>query len=66
MFKGNPHKGWFDITLQFNNLLFKNSNGLNKKLSQVMDCPLPTNNTYTIMSTKLAHTQIYKIIVNTT
>ena len=40
--------------------------GLNKKLSQVMDCSLPTNNTHTIMSTKLAHTHIYKIIVNTT
>jgi hypothetical protein len=32
--------------------------GLDKKLSQLMDCPLPTNNTYLIMSTKIAHTQI--------
>ena len=40
--------------------------GLNKKLSQVMNCPLPTNNTHTIMSTKLAHTKIYKIIFDTT
>ena len=32
--------------------------GLDKKLSQLMDCPLPTNNTHIIMSTKIAHTQI--------
>jgi hypothetical protein len=32
--------------------------GLNKKLSQLMDCPLPTKNTHIIMSTKIAHTQI--------
>jgi hypothetical protein len=32
--------------------------GLNKKLSQLMDCPLPTNNTHIIMSTKIAYTQI--------
>ena len=25
--------------------------GLDKKLSQLMDCPLPTNNTHIIMST---------------
>jgi hypothetical protein len=31
--------------------------GLDKKLSQLMDCPLPTN-THIIMSTKIAHTQI--------
>ena len=31
--------------------------GLNKKLSQPMDCPLPTNNTHIIMSTKIAPTQ---------
>ena len=30
--------------------------GLDKKLSQLMDCP--TNNTQIIMSTKIAHTQI--------
>jgi hypothetical protein len=28
--------------------------GLEKKLSQLMDCPLPTNNTHIIMSTKIA------------
>ena len=32
--------------------------GLDKKLSQLMDCPLPTNKTHIIMSTKIAHTQI--------
>jgi hypothetical protein len=32
--------------------------GLHEKLSQLMDCPLPTNNTHIIMSTKTAHTQI--------
>ena len=35
--------------------------GLDKKLSQLMECPLPTNNTYNthiIMSTKITHTQI--------
>ena len=32
--------------------------GLDKKLSQLMDCPLPTNNTHIIMSTKITHTQI--------
>jgi hypothetical protein len=31
--------------------------GLDKKLSQLMDCPLSTNNTHIIMSTKIAHTQ---------
>jgi hypothetical protein len=30
--------------------------GLDKKLSQLMDCPLPTNNTHIIMSTKITHT----------
>jgi hypothetical protein len=34
--------------------------GLDKKLSQLMDCPLPTNNTHIIMSAKIAHTQIYQ------
>ena len=29
--------------------------GLNKKLSQLMDCPLPTNNAHMIMSTKIPH-----------
>ena len=29
--------------------------GLNKKLSQLMDCPLPTNNAHIIMSTKITH-----------
>jgi hypothetical protein len=29
--------------------------GLDKKLSQLMDCPLPTNNTNIIISTKIAH-----------
>jgi len=38
--------------------------GLDKKLSQLMDCPLLTNNTHIIMSTTIAHTQIY-IIFNT-
>ena len=32
--------------------------GLDKKLSQLMDCPLPTNNTHIIMSTKITYTQI--------
>ena len=32
--------------------------GLDKKLSQLMDCPLPTNNTHIIMSIQIAHTQI--------
>jgi hypothetical protein len=32
--------------------------GLDKKLSQLMDCHLPTNNTHIIMSTNLAQTQI--------
>ena len=32
--------------------------GLDKKLSQLMDCPLPTNNTHIIMSTKIEHTKI--------
>ena len=32
--------------------------GLDKKLSQLMDCPLPTNNTHLIMSTEITHTQI--------
>jgi hypothetical protein len=32
--------------------------GLDKKLSQLMNCPLPTNNTHIIMLTKIAHTQI--------
>jgi hypothetical protein len=32
--------------------------GLEKKLSQFMDCHLPANNTHIIMSTNLAHTQI--------
>ena len=32
--------------------------GLDKKFSQLMDCPLPTNNTHIIMPTKIAHTQI--------
>jgi len=36
----------------------KTAMGLDKKLSQLMDCPLPTNNTHIIMSTKIAHTQI--------
>ena len=27
--------------------------GLDKKLSQLMDCPLPTNNTHIIMSKKI-------------
>jgi hypothetical protein len=31
---------------------------LDKKLSQLMDCPLPTNNTHIIMSIQIAHTQI--------
>jgi hypothetical protein len=31
---------------------------LDKKLSQLMDCPLPTNNTHIIMSTNITHTQI--------
>ena len=31
---------------------------LDKKLSQLMDCHLPTNNTHIIMTTNLAHTQI--------
>jgi hypothetical protein len=39
-------------------LLFGTAMGLDKKLSQLMDCPLPTNNTHIIMSTKIAHTQI--------
>jgi hypothetical protein len=29
--------------------------GLDKKLSQLKDCPLPTNNTHIIMSTKITH-----------
>ena len=29
--------------------------GLDKKLLQLMDCPLPTNNTHIIMSAKMAH-----------
>ena len=29
-----------------------------KKLSQLMDCPLPTNNTHIIMSTKITHTNV--------
>jgi hypothetical protein len=36
----------------------KTAMGLDKMLSQLMDCPLPTNNTHIIMSTKIAHTQI--------
>ena len=32
--------------------------GLDKNLSQLMDCPLLTNNTRIKMSTKIAHTQI--------
>ena len=32
--------------------------GLDKKLSQLMDCPLLTNNADIIMSTKITHTQI--------
>jgi predicted secreted Zn-dependent protease len=36
----------------------KTAMGLDKKLSQLMDYPLPTNNTHIIMSTKIAHTQI--------
>ena len=32
--------------------------GLDKKLSQLMDCPLPTNNTHIIMSKQIAHTHI--------
>jgi hypothetical protein len=32
--------------------------GLDKNVSQLMDCPLPTNNTHIIMATKIAHTQI--------
>ena len=36
----------------------KTAMGLDKKLSQLMDCPLPTNNTHIIMSTKMAHIQI--------
>jgi len=40
--------------------------GLDKKLSLFIDCPLPTSNTHTciIMSTNLAHSQIW-IIFNT-
>jgi hypothetical protein len=32
--------------------------GLDQKLSQLMECPLPTSTTHIIMSTKIAHTQI--------
>ena len=32
--------------------------GLGEKLSQLMDCPLHTNNTHIIMSTKITHTHI--------
>ena len=34
--------------------------GLDKKLPQLMDCPLPTNNTHIIMSTNLAHIHKYR------
>ena len=39
--------------------------GLDKKLSQLMDCHLPTNNTHIIMSTNLAQTNIDNIKHNT-
>ena len=32
--------------------------GLDNKLSQIMEFPLPTTNTHILMSTNLAHTQI--------
>ena len=32
--------------------------GLDKELSQLMNCPLSTNNTNIIISTKIAQTQI--------
>jgi hypothetical protein len=32
--------------------------GLDKKLSQLMNCPLPTNNTHIIISAKIAHAKI--------
>ena len=38
--------------------------GSDKKLSQFIDCSLPTNNTHIIMWTKIADTEI-SIIFNT-
>jgi hypothetical protein len=49
-----------DININENHIIFNNvrayAMGLDKKLSQLMDCPLPTSNIHIIMSTNLAHT----------
>jgi hypothetical protein len=39
--------------------------GLEKTLSQLMDCPLSTNNTHIIMSTKRTHS-IFEVVISTT
>jgi hypothetical protein len=46
-------------SIKFEHILDKHKDSNQwSKLSQLMDCPLPTNNTHIRMPTKIAHTQI--------
>ena len=51
-------KGRYGLYLILFYCNFKTAMGLKKKLSQLMDCPLHTNNTHKIVTTNISHKQI--------